>query len=179
LNKALLTILFIFMSHEMAWAKFRNIADKEIVKDVIAIFKKECGLRAVADSDIVRRFEVELGDARRLKNQEVLKCFETSFSQITGIAALYQKICNDVSSNPAVITDILMARQFLEISKYQGGIRSYQSSLNECFISVPDRKGRPFVIPLAGSELDVTELSRQLDEIQVKDPFPATSEPHR
>jgi hypothetical protein len=174
---AMLAVLL--LSHNLAWAKFRSNSDREIVKDVLKIFKSECTIRASVDNDIIRRMEIELAEARRVHIESVLKCFEVSFSQLSGIGALYQKICNDVSANPEKISNNLMARQFLDISKYQGGIRSYHSTLNECLLNIPDRKGRPYIIPLAGSELDVTELSRQLEEIRVKDPFPATGEPYR
>ncbi len=72
-----------------------------------------------------------------------------------------------------------MARQILEVSKYQSGIRPFHSILNDCLANIPNRQGRPFLIPLAGNDLDVHLLQKQIDEIQVRAPFPATNEPFR
>lgn len=160
-------------------AQFRNDTDREIVKDVLAIFGRECGLRAVADGDVLKRLEIEAGDARRLKIPEVQKCYEDSVSQITGVYYLYDKLCQDVSANPPKIPESVAVRQLLDVSKYQSGIRPFHSLLNDCLASLPDRKGRPYIVPLTGTELDVRILQRHLNDIEVKDPFPATPEPFR
>lgn len=158
---------------------FRNDGDRRIVRDVLKTFGKECGLRAAGEGEILKKLEVQFADARRSGHPEVQKCFDASYSQITGVYFLYQKLCNDVAQGGMKASENTMARQLLEVSKYQSGIRPYQSILNDCLIMVSERKGRPFIVPLAGSELDVRLLQHHIEETSVHDPFPATNEPHR
>ena len=183
-NRILFGILFLaaIFSSAPGHAQFRDKRDRQIVSDVLKRFGHECSLRAAADGDTVRRMRMKSDEARRSKNKAVQTCFETSFSQVSGVFFLYEKICNDVSKTidqHDTLPDGKMARQLLDISRYQTGIRPFHSALNECLNSIPERKGRNFSIPMAGTELDIRGLQQQLDEIRLKDPFIATGEPLR
>jgi hypothetical protein len=176
-SKALVSLILIFSA--ATEAQFRNAEDRRIVRDVLRLFGKECGLRAAGDGEILKRLEEESARARRNMATEVQKCYEASFSQITGVYFLYQKLCGDVAATGSNASDNAMARQILEISKYQSGIRPFQSTLNDCLLALPERKGRPYMVSLAGTELDVKLLHKQIEETGVKDPYPATTEPFR
>ena len=53
-------------------------------------------------------------------------------------------------------------------------IRPFQSNLNDCLVSVPDKKGELFIVPLAGADLDQKTLEKELDQIRIKDPYATT-----
>jgi hypothetical protein len=177
LNKTLFALLL--FSAASGQAAFRSEEDRHLVRDVLKVFGRECTLRGAAEGDILKRLEIASDRARRISDGEVLKCFETNFSQISAVYSLYRKICNEVSQNPEKPADPVMGRQLIEVSKYQSGVRPYHSSLNDCLVNIPDRKGQWAVVPLTGAELDVRALQKQIDEIKVKQPFPATFEPFR
>ncbi|MBK9294559.1 MAG: hypothetical protein IPM57_08960 [Oligoflexia bacterium] len=162
-----------------ARADFRNEEDKKIVSDVLGRFAKECPLRVATDNEIIKRLEIEVNEVRSSKNFEVQKCYENNYSQVIGVYHLYKKLCDDVGIQSINLTSSQMARQLVDISKYQGGIRTFHSLLNDCLIKIPDKLGKKYFVPLAGNELDTQELLRQIEEAHVKLPFPSTVEPYR
>lgn len=169
----------IFISSLHAAAKFRNEQDVAIVKDVLQRFAKECPLRVAVDDEIVKRLEIEISEVRSSKNMDVQKCYENHYSQVIGVFHLYKKICDDVGLKNVTLAPVQMARQLIDISKYQGGIRTFHSLLNDCLTRIPEKQGRKYLVPLAGNELDTKELLRQIEEAHVKLPFPSTVEPLR
>lgn len=178
-RRAKLLAFIVLLTPTMALAQFRSPEDVLIVKDVLKRFGKECPLRLSTDDEIIKRLEIESDRVRRTRISEVQKCYENNYSQVVGVFQLYRKLCEDVALKSKNLTDTQLARQLIDVSKYQAGIRTFHAVLNDCLTGLPDRKGRPFVVPLAGNELDVKALQKQIEEAYVKNPFPATVEPFR
>ena len=165
---------FVLLASSGANAQFKSDRDRKIVHDILSVFGRECVQHEASDGEVIGRLEVEAKDANRRGNVATQKCFENHYSQVSGVFYLYQKICRDISSTQSDISDDIAADQLLEVNKYQQGIRPYHSTLNDCLASVPDRKGLPYVVPLAGLDLDVRALQWELDQIRIGDPFANT-----
>jgi hypothetical protein len=160
-------------------AQFKSDRDRQIVHDVLHAFSKECVQRVAADGELLKRLETESQLANLSKDKEVTKCFQSSFSQISGVYYLYDKICSDVSSDPKKVSDTTAAKQLLEVNKYQSGIRPFHSTLNDCLFEIPAKRGATFIIPLSGLDLDARALERQIEDIKIRDPFAQTVVPLR
>lgn len=168
----------LFLTGELK-AQFRNEQDREIVRDILKTFARACSSRVATDGDILRRINLEVTASRKAKNPTVQSCIDSFYSQITGVYVLYQKLCSEVTDIKSTISDDSLAYDLLEVNKYQSGIRPLHSSMNDCLMTIPERKGRAFIVPLAGNELDVKVLQQQILETRIDDPFPATGEPLR
>jgi hypothetical protein len=155
-------------------AQFKSDRDRKIVGDILKTFGRQCIQRVATDSEILKRLDVEAKDANRIGNPATKKCYENYYSQVTGVSFLYQKICRDVSANVENLPDDTAAKQLLEVNHYQLGLRPFHSSLNDCLIAVADRRGESFLVPLAGADLDVKALEREIDKIKIGDPFATT-----
>lgn len=178
-NSVLSLVACILLANSSALAIFRNDGDREITQDVLKTFSRGCSLKVASDRDIVRNLESESEKASKIGGDAVLACFKNYYSQILGIFILYEKMCLDVGKINEKTSDDTLAYFLIDVSKYQSGIRPVHSSLNDCLVSVPDGKGKSFVVQLAGSELDVRLMQRELDTIAPKLPFPSTGEPLR
>ncbi len=181
-NSNRLSITAVILSFLFAlpcYGQFRNQEDIEIVKDVLKRFGKECPLRAAVDEDIVKRLEIEYKEVRLSKNADIQKCYEGNYSQLIGVFHLYKKLCDDVAVGPKELSQTQMARQLIDISKYQTGIRTFHSLLNDCLIAIPEKEGKKYLIPLPGNELDTKALLQQIQMTKVRSPYPSTIEPFR
>lgn len=175
-NKYFLILIFLSASVE---AQFRGQEDIAITRDVLARFGKECPLKVAIDEDIVKKLQTESAQVRETRLLEVQKCYENNYSQVIGVFHLYRKLCDEISLKKKEVSAEQMVRQLLDVSRYQSGIRIFHSVLNDCLTALPERAGRPFIIPLAGTELDIKTLQKQIEEAQVHNPFPATIDPFR
>ncbi|MCC6278089.1 MAG: hypothetical protein IT289_09260 [Oligoflexia bacterium] len=162
-----------------AMGQFRSPEDRRIASDIIKTFSRECTLRGAADGDVVDQLEIQNSKAQKLANQKVQKCFQSGYSQIIAVHSIYKKVCSEVTSTPETSTDTTKARQLLDISNYQAGIRPHHSVLNDCLQGLPNREGLDYMIALTGTGLSVEELKAELDAAAVKDVFPATFVPFR
>jgi hypothetical protein len=172
----LFTALFLFalFFSGTARAQFKSDHDRTIVHDILKAFSHECVQRGSIDAETLKRLDVEAKDVSRTGNLATQKCFENHYSQVAGVSFLYQRLCHDISFTARATPDELAATQFLQVNKYQTGIRPYQSTLNDCLVEVPDKKGLAFFIPLSGFDLNVKALQKEIDEIRIVDPFAAT-----
>ena len=171
--------LMVFSRPAIGLCDFRNANDRQIVKTVLAFFGSECSLRAASDGNIIKKLENNSSSVWQSNSQSAQKCYSQFYSQVMGTYFLYKKICADVGLNASNVQDSALASELLEVNKFQSGIRPYHSNLNDCLLSIADRRGHPFIVPLSGHELNVTLLQNELEEANVREPFATTSEPFR
>jgi hypothetical protein len=160
-------------------AQFRSNRDRQIVINSLNYFQSECGLKKATDAITSAKVNEYSALAAKRKISDLNLCFENQLSQITSISFLYSSICDDVSSTSSEASDSTLARQMLEVSKYQNGISAFHNQLNECLENVKKNKGEAFVIPQSRNELAEKSLSNDLLSSRVEEPFAATIEPFR
>lgn len=104
-------------------------------------------------------------------------CYGEFLSQLVGTHNIHHQTCDEVTPKKSFGRDKDLARLFINVRKYESGIRSYQEKLNECLL----RKGAnpKDIIAFSDFEKNGRTLSRKIREVNVAQPFKENSVNYR
>jgi hypothetical protein len=160
-------------------AAFRTDSDRQVVQDVLTTFASECTAKASIDSDKAERIKAMSLIAQKQKVTEINMCYAGSMSQITSVVFIFEKMCSDIISNTSNVSDSTLAKQLIEVTKYQTGIRPYHMALNDCLGAILKNRGSRFIEPLTGNDVTSQALLNEIEMYKIPDPFSSTVEPFR
>ena len=167
------------LTGQKAIASFLSQDERQIAEALIHDFRRSCVQRVSNDGDIVEKIKEMEARSKSLQNAAVDQCFRNHMSIVSGIYFIYEKLCRTVSKSSRSVSDVMIGRQLLGVSKYQAGIRPYQAQLANCLLSVPRQAGRDFVIAPGLAALAPEVMTRAIEGIIIQDPFPASWVPFR
>lgn len=144
---------------------------------MITQFKKECGHIAVLDDTKLREIQNHYQTNRESMSEDIKGCYGEFLSQLVGTHNIHQQTCDEITPKKNYGKDKDLARIFINVRKYQSGIRSYHEKLNECLI----RKGAASkdVIAFTDFEKNGRTLSKKIRETNVQMPFRENSVNYR
>lgn len=151
--------------------------EREIIRSVIAQFKKECSHVSVLDDSKLREIQNFYDSKRESMSEDVRACYGEYLSQLVGTHNVHRKTCDTITPKKNYGKDKDLARIFVNVRKYNNGIRSYHEKLNECIT----RKGRSDkdIVSYTDLEKNGRTLSRKIRELDLKAPFKENSVEYR
>lgn len=171
--------LFIFLSSSLACAQGMRFSanEKIIIYSVVDQFKKECGHIAVLDESKLKEIQNFYQSRRDSMTEDLKGCYGEFLSQLVGTHNIHNQTCNDITTKKNYGKDKDLARIFVNVRKYQSGIRSYHEKLNECLV----RKGGTSkdIVSYTDFEKNGRTLSRKIRETNVQMPFRENSVNYR
>jgi hypothetical protein len=143
--------------------------ERAIINSVINQFKRECGHTAVLDESKLQEIQDFYQSKRKTMAEELKNCYGEYLSQLVGTHNIHQQTCDEITPKKDFGEDKTLARIFINVRKYQTGIRNYHEKLNECLV----RKGAEpkQIIPLTDFEKNGRTLSKKIREVDVQMPF--------
>lgn len=175
-SKVFLLTLF-FCSISSAQSQRFSSNEKTIISSVIEQFKKECGHIAVLDESKLREIQNFYQTKRDEMSEDIKVCYGEFMSQLVGTHNVHKQTCDEITPKKNYGKDKDLARIFVNVRKYQTGIRSYHEKLNECIT----RKGGSSkdIVAFTDFEKNGRTLSKKIREVNVTQPFRENSVNYR
>lgn len=172
-------LLLILLVSSLAFAQNQRFSSNErtIINSVIVQFKKECGHIAILDESKLRDIQNFYQTQSNTMIEDVKKCYGEFMSQLVGTHNVHKQTCDEVTPKKSFGKDKDMARIFVNVRKYQTGIRSYHEKMNECIL----RKGGSSkdIVSYTDFEKNGRTLSKKIREVNVGQPFRENSVEYR
>lgn len=151
--------------------------EKAIINSIITQFKKECGHITILDEAKLK----EIQDLYQVKkdelSQDVRNCYGEYLSQLVGTHNIHRETCDEVTPKKRFGKEKDLARLFINIKKYQSGIKAYHEKLNECLLrKSADPKD---IVAFSDYEKNSRALSKKIREIETRAPFRENSVNYR
>lgn len=151
--------------------------ERIIINSVINQFKRECGHTAVLDETKLKEIQDFYQTKKDSLSEDLKNCYGEYLSQLVAIHNVHQQTCDEVTPKKTYGKDKDFARIFINVRKFQNGIRVYHEKLNECLV----RKGADSkqVIAITDFEKNGRALSKKIREVEVQMPFKENSVDYR
>ncbi len=143
--------------------------DRTIIYGIIENFQKECSFISNVNNAKIQEIQsTYFANKESLKTND-LSCFEQHLSQIAGIQIIYKQVCEEVSSNKKSFKDVDLARIFLNIKKFESGIRPAHEKLNDCLTR--SRASANIIVNFSDFEMNSRALMQNLRSLDLNPPF--------
>lgn len=174
--KIIVLILFCFSYGNAADLRFTS-NERTIINSVIKQFQRECGHISNLDESKLKEIQNFYQIKREAMSDDVKNCYVEYLSQLVGTHNIYGQTCESITSQTQFGADKDLARIFINVRKYESGIKSYHEKLNECLL----RKGASPKDTVAFSDYEKNgrTLSKEIREISIEMPFRENSVNYR
>lgn len=178
---AIVFLYFIFFNTQSLSAAPEDIRfssnQRIIINSVVDQFKRECGHAAVLDESKLNEIQTFYQNNKETMEEELKACYGEYLSQLVAIHNIHQQTCDEVTPKKNYGKDKDLARLFVNVRKYQTGIRTYHEKLNECLV----RKGADAkkIIAITDFEKNGRTLSKKIREVNIEMPFKENSVNYR
>lgn len=143
--------------------------DRTIIQGVLSQFKKECSY--VSTTNDAKLIEIQTLFRQSLKDfsKDQVECFEQYIGQIVGAQNIYKGICDELTVEKISVPDSDLSRQFINIRKFENGIRPFHEKLNDCLV----RRGveSEYIVEYSDFEKNSKILSQKIREADTQPPF--------
>lgn len=151
--------------------------ERTIINSVIKRFQRECGHIGILDDGKLKEIQSLYQEKKDTMADDIRNCYGEYLSQLVGTHSIYKQTCDDITPKTRFGSDKDLARIFINVRKYETGIKAYHEKLNECLL----RKGASPKETIAFSDYEKNgrTLSRKIREINVEIPFRENSVNYR
>lgn len=151
--------------------------ERTIIYSIINHFKRECSHVSALDGAKIKEIQGHFQSKKAEMNEDLKKCYGEFLSQMVGTHNIHKQTCDEVTPERKVRRDRDLARLFVNVRKYEYGIKSYHERLNECLI----RKGANTkdLVPFSDYEKNARTLSKKIREVDLSQPFKENSVNYR
>jgi hypothetical protein len=178
-NLAALFFLFFLLSTQIYAADEIRFSSNErtIINSVTNQFKRECGHVTILDESKLKEIQDYFQSNKTQMAEELKACYGEFLSQLVAIHNIHRQTCDEITPKKDFGKDKDLARIFVNVRKYQNGIRTYHEKLNECLT----RKGAnpKQIIGTTDFEKNGRILSQKIRNIDVQMPFKESSVSYR
>jgi hypothetical protein len=178
IGSLLILLVFLIPIILMATEEIRfSENEKSIINSVVNQFRRECGHASVLDASKLREIQDFYQNKKEEMPEPIKNCYGEYLSQLVGTHNIHQQTCDEITPKKNLGKDKDLARIFINVKKFQTGIRNYHEKLNECLI----RKGADskYIIALTDFEKNGRILSKKIREVNVQMPFKENSVDYR
>ncbi len=174
---SLTLILLVFVSSAVAQQSNFTASERTIIHSVIGRFKKECPHISALDSRKIKEIQSHYQNRKSQMAEQHQNCFGEFLSQLVGTHNIHTQTCDEITPKKNYGRDRDLARLFVNVRKFQDGIKSYHERLNECLI----RRGASpkDIIVLSDYEENARLLSKKVRDIDLSQPFKENSVNYR
>lgn len=150
-------------------ARFNGL-DRTIARGSLKQFKKECSYIGTINDSKILEIQASFKEEQKQKlTNEQTECYNQYLGQIVGAHNIYKSICDEITPQEERFNDKELARLFVNVRKFEGGIRPYHEKLNDCLLR--RSAASEFIIEYSDFEKNSRVLSRKIKETNVNPPF--------
>lgn len=172
LSKAIVScafiVLFSFPSLGQSSRRFTPL-DRTIIQGVMTQFRKECGFVSTLNDAKLIEIQNSFRENSKIFTKEQNECFDQYLGQIVGAQNIYKNICDEITPLNKTYADSELSRIFVNVRKFEGGIRPFHEKLNDCLV----RKGveTALIVGYVDFEMNSRTLSKKIREVNTQPPF--------
>ena len=150
-------------------ARFNGL-DRTIARGSLRQFKKECSYIGTINDSKILEIQGSFKEEQKQKlTKEQTECYNQYLGQIVGAHNIYKSICDEITPQDERFNDKDLARLFVNVRKFESGIRPYHEKLNDCLLR--RSAASEFIIEYSDFEKNSRVLSRKNKEINMNPPF--------
>lgn len=174
--KIIVFILFCFSYGNAADLRFTS-NERTVINSVIKQFQRECAHIATLDEGKLKEIQNFYQNKKAAMSEDIKNCYAEHLSQLVGTHNIYKQTCENIAPRVQTRMDKDLARIFINVRRYESGIKSYHEKLNECLL----RKGADPKDTVAFSDYEKNgrALSKKIREINIEMPFRENSVNYR
>ena len=170
--------VFLFVSSGISQDKINFTSnERTIIYSVLNQFKVECSHIAALDESKLKDIQNLYQTNREKMTEEQNSCYGEHLSQLVATHNIHKQTCDEITPKKNYGKNKELARLFVNVRKFQSGIRVFHEKLNECLIrNGVDSKG---IISFSDFEKNGRLLSKKIREADVQIPFRENSVNYR